>query len=233
MKAIAALLGACAIALFASEAAAWKSLDGTNPRWKTMPVPYRVNQKTIPPSIAGFAVARLDQGLASWGAPSCTLWDTKNLGDTTLSYNANDGQNVFMWESGSWPGQLGDVNSVIGVTTPVWDGAAVIFDADIVYNNVGFCWNDNGAMPCVDTLSIATHEEGHFLGLDHSNVSGATMEPFYGGGNAIGSLEQDDMDGVCALYPLQPTTVSSSFRWCSDVPIVCGRDGQQPMQCAV
>jgi len=205
-----AFLGVSAIAMFSSEALAWAPLDAGYPRWDKMPVQYRVNEGTIPPSIAAIGKARLDQGLASWGAPNCTVWATQNLGNTATTYNANDGQNVFMWASGSWPQELGPVNSVIGVTMPVWDGSNVIFDADIVFNNVGFCWNDNGLNNCVDTLSIATHEQGHFLGLDHSNVGGATMEPYYGGGNSIASLEQDDIDGVCALYPAMGGAVSSA-----------------------
>jgi hypothetical protein len=231
MKTSAALLGACAIALFSSEAVAWSALDFTNPRWQTMPVQYQVNQATIPPSIAGFAVARLDQGLASWAAPGCTFWTTKDLGNTTLKNNSNDGQNVFMWQSGSWPAQLGDVNSVIGVTLPVWDNTAKILDADIVFNNVGFCWDDSGNNPCVDTLSIATHEQGHFLGLGHSSVSGATMEPSYGGGNSLASIEQDDMDGVCALYPRQGSAVASSSGGGGNTCQSCA-DGTANNQCS-
>lgn len=209
MKTALALLGTMAITLVAIDASAWAPLDNTYPRWKNMPVPYLINEGTIPPSIAGFGKARLDQALASWGDPSCTFWAVQNKGNTTSTFNSNDGQNVFQWRSGTWPGQLGDVNSVIGVTMPVWDNNSEIFDADIVYNNVGFCWNDTGTGNCVDTLSIAVHEDGHFLGLDHSNVSGSTMEPFYGGGNAIASIEQDDIDGVCALYPTNGSAVSS------------------------
>lgn len=210
MKRFLTCLGVSAIALITSEAAAWKSLDVGNPRWDKMPVTYRINEATIPSSIAAIGKARLDEGLAAWGVPSCTFWEVQNLGNTTTKYNANDGQNIFMWASGSWPQELGPVNSVIGVTMPVWDGSNVIYDADIVYNNVGFCWNDSGQNNCVDTLSIAVHEDGHFLGLDHSNVSGATMEPYYGGGNSIASIEQDDINGVCALYPMGVPGVSSA-----------------------
>lgn len=210
MKTSLALLGISAIIFCSSEAAAWTGLDNGYPRWANMPVTYRINEGTIPQSIATFGKARLDQAIAAWAAPSCTFWNTQNLGNTTTTYNYNDGQNIFMFRSGTWPSQLGDVNSVIGVTMPVWDNNDEIYDADIVYNNVGFCWNDTGTNNCVDTLSIAVHEDGHFLGLGHSNAKGATMEPFYGGGNSIASIEQDDIDGVCALYPSQGTGVSSS-----------------------
>lgn len=96
-------------------------------------------------------------------------------------------------------------------------GHSFIDDADIIFNNVGFCWFDydsvNPGVTCsggkpVDIASIVTHEQGHFLGLGHSNVSGSTMEPAYLGGNELASIEQDDIDGVCALYPLGGATWS-------------------------
>src|SRR5262249_29297551 len=60
--------------------------------------------------------------------------------------------------------------------------------------------------------SIATHEEGHSLGLGHTTVPGATMEAAYGGGTSLATIEQDDIAGVCALYPgTNPTSgVASS-----------------------
>lgn len=209
MKTLLALLSAVTVSFVAMEASAWAPLDFNYPRWKNMPVQYFINEGTIPPSIAGFGKARLDQAIASWGEPSCTFWAVQNMGNTTSTFNSNDGQNIFMWRSGTWPSQLGPVNSVIGVTMPVWDNNAELLDADIVYNNVGFCWNDSGSGNCVDTMSIAVHEDGHFLGLDHSNVSGATMEASYGGGNSLATIEQDDIDGVCALYPSMGSAVSS------------------------
>lgn len=196
------ILGASASAF------AWAPLDNSYPVWQNIPVTYKVNQSTLPGSIAGIAVARIDQGFADWGGEACTFFSATNQGDTALKYNSNDGKNTLHWISSSWPGTLGDVNSVIGVT-PLVFSAGDIFDADIVFNDVGFCWNDNGQGNCVDTKSIVTHEEGHFLGLGHSNVNGATMEPFYAGPSQ-GSLAQDDKDGVCALYPIGGATAASS-----------------------
>jgi hypothetical protein len=209
---LAAALGALSVLASARDAAAWTSLDPSNPpRWAQMPVTYFVNRSTVPSVIAGTAIARIDAGFASWSNPACTEWQTQNLGDTTDSYDYNDGQNVIRWISGSWPSELGDVDSVIGVTMPVWNnGESVIFDADMVFNNVGFCWDNSGSSDCVDTQSIATHEEGHFLGLDHSSVPSATMVAFYGGGNALRSLDGDDIEGVCALYPVGGTSATTT-----------------------
>lgn len=49
-----------------------------------------------------------------------------------------------------------------------------------------------------DAETVALHEIGHLLGLDHSTVSGAVMFPTYAGQRRI--LTQDDIAGIRALY---------------------------------
>jgi hypothetical protein len=206
---------------------AWKGLDGPPfPIWGTIPVKYYVNRGSFPPNIAMVAEERLMAGFASWSAPNCTYFDTQLVGDLPGGEgDVNDGKSILLWinKPNSWPSELGPEDSVIGVTLPIWsnDGMGNLFidDADIIFNNIGFCWYDydpanpgttcSGGKP-VDTLSIVTHEQGHFLGLGHTNVSGATMEAAYLGGNDLASIEQDDIDGVCALYPLGGATGSAA-----------------------
>ena len=53
-----------------------------------------------------------------------------------------------------------------------------------------------------DLQNTITHEAGHFVGLAHSNVAGATMNPTTSPGEtAKRSLSADDIAGVCAIYP--------------------------------
>ena len=60
-------------------------------------------------------------------------------------------------------------------------------------------WSLTGAGSTFDTETVALHEIGHLLGLDHSSVSGSVMFPSYGGVRR--SLTQDDIDGIRRLYP--------------------------------
>jgi len=47
-------------------------------------------------------------------------------------------------------------------------------------------------------FSVALHEAGHSLGLNHSNTSGAVMQAFYSG--PVTGLHSDDIAGIRALY---------------------------------
>ncbi len=193
-----ALAGLCALPSLASGYAVGES--HWNP--SSLPITYRVNATSAPSTIGGdAAIAALDAGMASWAAPACTRWRTTNGGASAVERaTAGDRRNDFLWISLSWPAELGPVNSVIGVTTPVWTSGGYFIDADIQFNNVGFTWSTDGRRGTVDTQSIATHEEGHFLGLDHSSQSSAVMYASYPGG-VKRTLTGDDIGGVCAIYP--------------------------------
>jgi hypothetical protein len=53
-----------------------------------------------------------------------------------------------------------------------------------------------------DLASIVTHEAGHFLGLAHATLPGATM---YASAKpattTLRTLAQDDIEGICTIYP--------------------------------
>jgi hypothetical protein len=58
----------------------------------------------------------------------------------------------------------------------------------------------------VNARAVLTHELGHALGLSHSSISGATMQPEAELGyiSELSSLHDDDEQGLCALYPPAP-----------------------------
>ena len=60
-------------------------------------------------------------------------------------------------------------------------------------------WSLTGAGGTFDLETVALHEIGHLLGLEHSSDSNAIMFPTYSGVRR--SLGQDDLDGIRRLYP--------------------------------
>lgn len=62
----------------------------------------------------------------------------------------------------------------------------------------GNIWSDGGVGGTIDFHTVALHEFGHAIGLDHSAVVGAVMEPFYAG--ARRTLHADDIAGAVAIY---------------------------------
>jgi hypothetical protein len=68
---------------------------------------------------------------------------------------------------------------------------------------------DTNADADFDIYTVALHEIGHALGLDHSTVAGSVMEATYGG--ARRTLTADDIAGIQAIYGLpvpEPTSVA-------------------------
>jgi hypothetical protein len=82
--------------------------------------------------------------------------------------------------------------NILGVT---WTGTN-IDEADMALNTK-YNWTTGEANYNMQTVFL--HENGHALGLGHSDVGGAVMWPSYSG--MLLDLQQDDIDGVTAKYP--------------------------------
>ena len=75
--------------------------------------------------------------------------------------------------------------------------AGQILDADILFNpSTTF---DTGGGSGQDLQTVATHEIGHFLGLDHSGVVRAMMFPF--APSLETTLGYDDVAAISTIYP--------------------------------
>jgi len=73
-------------------------------------------------------------------------------------------------------------------------------EADMALNT-NFSWSTNGSPGTFDVETVYLHENGHVLGLGHSDVQGSIMEAVYDGVRK--SLHQDDICGIQSIYGTQ------------------------------
>ena len=143
--------------------------------------------------------------IRSWNDVSGTTMtlveDSSSASQARADWVATDTHLVYFDEanaSGFFPGGSGIV-----AITPVWffsNGA--ITDADILFNGSQFTFTTDAASSAMDVEDVVTHELGHFLGLDHSGIVGATMYPFVSGNvTAHRSLSDDEGNGMRDVYP--------------------------------
>ncbi|MBI5487886.1 MAG: matrixin family metalloprotease [Deltaproteobacteria bacterium] len=109
--------------------------------------------------------------------------------------------NCIVWQEDRWPGEYGA--DTIALTTLTYDPATgAILDADIEVNGVGYRFGTDCSPELMDIQNMIAHEAGHMLGLDHTDVSGATMRVYSGPGDcSLRDLAPDDIEGATTLYP--------------------------------
>ena len=78
-----------------------------------------------------------------------------------------------------------------------------IIDADIMFNpDTSFSLSATTPSDRYDLESVATHEVGHLLGLDHSNILSSAMFPtIIAGVNFPRTIQLDDQIGLSTTYP--------------------------------
>ncbi len=169
--------------------------------WDVLPVdqyynPGSSDTKPEPTRLNGNGQTALTDTHTTWDGVTTSEFDINFSGITTRcpslvdecpEAQSFDGNNDVAW--------LRLPNNVLGVT---WFGTDDD-EADMALN-VRFKWNDG----CVDVRrsfdaqSVFLHENGHVVGLGHSDIKEAVMYPSYQGARCI--LDDDDKEGTTYLY---------------------------------
>ena len=117
--------------------------------------------------------------------------------------------NIVLFQDNKW-NYTGEFNTLAKTTVTYDNGTGEIFDADIEINHAFNEYTTGDSNVIYDLQSVLTHEIGHLFGLDHSDYPLATMTPDYQAGSTeLRTLEADDIDGVCAVYPPERPAVCS------------------------
>jgi hypothetical protein len=125
------------------------------------------------------------------------------LVDATEPYYCDEASlNVGVWFlTSNWsenldPEAFGNTGAVFSEKT------GRVLDADVLLNGAKLLQAaPEGTLEEV-LLSIATHEAGHVLGLDHSDDPNAIMAAGYHEGELVGrKFAPDDVDGICEIWP--------------------------------
>jgi hypothetical protein len=180
--------------------------------WARRCVQYKVNvrgSKDIPTGangkISDALLNTIRDSFDAWTRVDCSNFRMEFVGLTeadVASFDKEGGiagnENILTWLD-DWPYDR-DAYALTSVTFDSRNGR--IQDADIEMNDDIFQFTIGDEQVLVDVQNTLVHEIGHFLGLDHSSDADATM--YFSareGETKKRTLAQDDIDGICTIYP--------------------------------
>lgn len=168
-------------------------------KWKTFPVTYTINPANPSNLSESFVASAISNSAETWdAATSQELFNGAYTIDYTAQYGVQNFQNALAF--GDYPD-----SRVIAVTS-VWytlRGRQIV-EYDILFNT-DFIWGDATLNPLImDLQNIATHEEGHAVGLSDIYSTSCSQVTMYGysteGETSKRTLEQPDITGLQKMY---------------------------------
>ena len=175
------------------------------------------NDGKMPPALYDAIV----EAVEVWNEPTCSKFAFTIKGMTDKSEpRVDDKTNLITWNNDQWIHQ----QSAIAITSSTVTAKGKVVDTDLELNGQYYQWSlkpdDPDNLVLYDVKNVITHEAGHMLGLDHPPGAETTMyyeaDP---GETKKRSLEQDDIDGLCAIYPLPaPPTEDPDTGCCTHTP---------------
>lgn len=190
--------------------------DGTPVTWFTRCIPIWLGEAGAKRISFSQLEADLVTGLARWSDEECADLTVSYQGVTSsrqVGYDVTvntQNQNIVLFQSQAedW---VHDPRVVALTTVTICQNETpqcslgTIIDADIELNEAAYTFTSSQArIVQMDSLSILTHELGHFLGLDHSPIEAATMYyQAFAGEIDMRDLHSDDVEGICSIFAVE------------------------------
>jgi hypothetical protein len=182
-------------------------------RWLQPTVRYSINELPVPGVTGAQLTAVMARSFGRWQDVETASIAFQYAGPTSAEPLEFDGINTVGFVNAP------EFEGVLGLTLSTFDTiTGEVVDSDIFFNSVEL-WSvaEAGQEGRFDLESVAVHEAGHFLGLDHSALgffeeqedevrlagADAIMFPFaFDAGNiAMRALRPDDIAAVSSVYP--------------------------------
>ena len=180
-------------------------------------------------------VGALRRALASWSEAADIEFVESWSKEQSISAAGSKGDGVSLISIADTAENIapfvGASSDMSGRTRVFFTRTGSITEADIVLNPYQQ-FSTDGTSGTYDIEATFAHEIGHLLGLEHSSVVGATMQPRQGRNGIYGlptfgprTLSQDDVTGVRAIYGVRPEdarprgTVSGTISYHAGAPV--------------
>src|SRR3989441_10204658 len=196
-------------------------------RWLTKPiiVSFSISLNSPAPNIKAGSdvIGAVQNALAHWAkVTDVQFLETSSTAQTISPHNAGDrinlitvsAENAAAFRASESPGR----------TRTFYDSGGAIVEADVALNPHQ-PFSSDGTPGTYDLESTFTHEVGHLLGLEHSAIIGATMQPRQAMNGVYGlpaftqrTLSADDVAGARSLYGSRAGTGSLFGRLIANRP---------------
>ena len=187
-------------------------LNGKTLYWSGWPVSWRISNHSPENSSDESWKIAIEESFDTWqeGSNSNIQFTQQS---TTSSRNTGGGDHLVYFDPTNTTGYL--YSGTVAVTMISYKtSSGKITDADIIFNDRDYDFSWSGENGKFDIQDVLTHEIGHFIGLDHSPIVGATMWPYVSSKQWLHrSLSLDDSAGATAVRSSgSPATLSGTVK---------------------